>query len=327
MNSSTSSSKLQQASGSLGKLPAPVILLFVVLVFESVYYLATEPLTGSPWKQPTPDDGLVAAKYNLAKSDQPYDIAFVGDSSCLRGIIPAEFSQRSGLSSINLCTHKMHSMAGYALMATRVAREHPELKSIVLVVTPETLGISEENIIEYGALGKHLVAYGDEGLGLSAGLPGFQQWFVSRHALRSFPEQFGSSYARLVEMLGESGGYLPEKPSNNTVNTRYPQKFKLAPWHQQWLVRLNAEFEKTGPELLLALSPIPENGSNAAFVQSAEQTMVELVQPLNKVKVIRPRPPEYPNIAFASPGHILPEWASKNTRDLIPRVASSLEHP
>lgn len=325
MNSSTSSFKHSQAGRWIEKIPAPLILLVLVLVFECVYYLATEPLTGHPWMQPTPDDGVVAAKYAMAQSDRQLDIAFVGDSSCLRGVIAEQFSAASGLAAINLCTHKMHSTAGYALMAAKVAHRHPGLKAIVLVATPETLGLDEAQIIEFGALGKHLAAYGDEGLGLSAGLRGYQQWFVSRHAFRSFPDKFGGSYDRLAAMLASSGGYLPEQPSGQAVRINYPQAFKLAPWQAEWVVRLDTELAKRGLPLLLALSPIPADGSNPGFLQSAEQAMVDLAQRLGQVRAIRPAPPEYPNHAFATPGHVLPEWAANNTRDLTTRIMAALE--
>ncbi len=325
MSSSTFNFKHSQAGRWIEKIPAPLILLVLVLVFECIYYLATEPLTGQPWMQPTPDDGMVAAKYAMAQTDRRYDIAFVGDSSCLRGVVADQFSAGTGLAAINLCTHKMHSTAGYALMAARVAQQHPELKAIVLVVTPETLGLDEAQIIEFGALGKHLAAYGDEGLGLSPGLRGYQQWFVSRHAFRSFPDKFGGSYGRLAELLEETSGYLPEEPSDKVVKFTYPREFKLAPWQKRWVVRLNSELEKLGIPLFLALSPIPVDGSNPAFVQSAEQAMTDLAQPLGKVRAIRPVPPEYPNSAFATLGHLQPEWAANNTRDLMARITAALD--
>ena len=323
MSSSTFNFKHSRAGRWVEKIPAPLILLVLVLVFESIYYLATEPLTGHPWMRPTPDDGMVAAKYAMAQTDQHYDIAFVGDSSCLRGVVVEQFSAGTGLAAINLCTHKMHSTAGYALMAARVAQQHPELQAIVLVTTPETLGLDEARIIEFGALGKHLAAYGDEGLGLSPGLRGYQQWFVSRHAFRSFPDKFGGSYARLADMLEATGGYLPEAPSNQVVRYNYPQQFKLAPWQKKWVVRLHSELEKLGMPLFVALSPIPADGSTPGFIQSAEQAMTDLVQSLDQARAIRPAPPQYPNNAFATPGHLLPEWAANNTRDLVARITAA----
>jgi len=308
----------------LRQYPAAFIVLLLIVVFEATYCLATEPLTGYPWIEPTPDDGTVAAKYALAKADRRYVIAFVGDSSCLRGVVPAEFSRVTGLASVNLCTHKMHSTAGYALIAARAVREHPELKAVVLVVTPETLGIGEAGILEFGSLGKHLVAYGDEGLGLSPGLRGYRQWFSSRHAFRSFPASFGGSYGRLVELLRETDGYLPEQPANTPVIINYPPDFKLAPWQERWIARLDRELERGGKKLLLALSPIPEEGSNPGYLHSAERSLEKLARSLENLQAIRPLPPRFPNIAFATPGHILPDWALKNTRDLATRAAGLL---
>lgn len=309
----------------LKKYPAPIIFILLVFAFEAVYYLMTDPLTGYPWKDPTVDDGMVAAKYAMAGNDNHYDVAFVGDSSCLRGIVPKDFHKVSGLDVVNLCTHKMHSIAGYSLMAARVAIQHPELKAVVIVVTPETIALRETQIMEYGALDKHLIAYGNEGLGFAPTFLGLRQWFVSRHAINAFPDKFGGSYARLVEMLHESKGYLPEIPANGNNVSKYPEEFKLASWQLTWLSSLNEKFRVNGVKILLALSPIPVNESNSSFLQSTEEAINKLSDSFSNIETVRSMPPEYPVAAFGSPAHMLPEWASKNTLDLIPRVMTALE--
>jgi len=309
----------------LKKYPTLIIFILLVFAFESVYYLMTDPLTGHPWKDPTVDDGMVAAKYAMAGKDNHYDIAFVGDSSCLRGVVPEDFHRSTGLDVVNLCTHKMHSIAGYSLIATRVANLHPELKAVVMVTTPETMALRETQIIEYGALDKHLIAYGNEGLDFAPTFLGFRQWFVSRHAMNDFPDKFEGSYARLVEVLNERNGFLPEIPANGNINRQYPKEFKLASWQLTWLSSLNEKLRVNGVKILLALSPIPVSESNSSFLQSTEMTINELSDSFSNIESIRSRPPEYPAAAFGSPGHMLPEWASKNTLDLIPRVMTALE--
>jgi len=321
---STSSFKMNVIRQELKNTRAVLICVLMVLAFESIYYVMTEPLTGHPWKEPPPDDGMVAAKYTLAESGGHYDIAFVGDSSCLRGIVPSEFSDGSGLAAVNLCTHKMHSIAGFSLMAAKVAKEHPELKAVVIVVIPETLSDSETIVNDYGALGKHLIAYGSEGLGFSPTLSGFRQWFLARHGIRSFPAELGGSYARLVEILKESNGYLPEDPSELFIGSKLPPDFTFASWQFKWLQSLNEQLQKSGQKIFLALSPIPITAASPSFLQSTERAMHEISESLSNVEIIRPRPPRYPDSAFVSTGHVLPEWATKNTLDLIPRAMTAL---
>ncbi len=86
-------------------------------------------------------ESVVAFQMNYAYNEtQGNDVVFLGDSTCAFGILPAQFTRSTGLSSYNLGVPGFVGLKGCQVLAETYLQHHPKPKLLVLCWHPTALG-------------------------------------------------------------------------------------------------------------------------------------------------------------------------------------------
>lgn len=173
------------------------------------------------------------------------DVLVIGDSSALRGVIPADVSQRTGLAVYNAALFAFSGMASYDLLLEHYLANNAAPKLVVLYVTAtqptqeQNLGTYERTLVEfrYGSLAGIAALIADN--------PGVVFWpeAMLRKTLRR-RDWRGRFYDATAVALERHGGYLGTDEAPLSDDCHLDSRADISTGHlvafrRKWAARLN----------------------------------------------------------------------------------------
>lgn len=261
---------------------------------------------------PTPEESIIQWQvHHLLMDVPPQEVIFVGDSSCLMGIVPQRITERTGLPAWNLGTVGSLSTHGHARILELYLQRHTATKPklVVCYLAPPTLLRTSEQVAELGVLNRFHEWLDGADAGLTgraplAQLPGYR---LRRPLYAAAGQMLGDSRPTPVldvkrghfpsddsirQTLLKNRGYLPEPrkrtwlPVPNSHPTPMPTPDSLS-----GIVRMFELAQRHSVELLFVMTPLPESYRTREYEQAfrhLEQRLCEAAHPYPNVKLSQP---------------------------------------
>lgn len=335
---------LQGAAALLPGYPWPAYTRPEVAVQTERYYREG----GWTRNVPTLEESIIQWQVrHLLTEVPPQDIVFIGDSSCLMGVIPSRIEQRTGDSAWNLGTVGSLSTKGHARILEMYLKRHASSKPklVVCVLAQPTLSRTAEEVEESGVLNRFQEWLDGEDAGQSAQaplaqLPGyrlrrpmygaFEDLFADRqpvqHVLDAPRGPFFSDTA-VCQTLLKNQGYLPE-PRRNKLSAQVsdademPTDDSLA-----GIVKMFELARSNSIKMLVLMTPLPESYRTAETVedfQRLEDELAAAAQPFPNVDLAVPLLRYLADDQFGTPHHLTEGGASRNSDHLAQVIEQTL---
>jgi hypothetical protein len=257
----------------------------------------------------------------LLTNREPQDLIFLGDSSCLMGVVPEAFSGDSGLRCWNFGTLGVLTTDGHADLLELYLKGHPTPRTVVYHVSMYPLLLTDKEAERIGYLAplrEWLAQERGDDAGPLGELPSSRlrrscRAWVERHFIRDAERQRFLNEPRgpypsdreMAEILRRNRGYIPEQPWTMPLAG-------LVEAHQDYAnPRLNADCrpglkrmftmaQEKGFELVVLVLPLPE----AFRSESTDAALQQLEQDLHALAA------DYPRVSFreAAPHYLPNDW-------------------
>lgn len=261
---------------------------------------------------PTPEESIIQWQvHHLLTDVPPQDVIFVGDSSCLMGIVPQRITERTGLPAWNLGTVGSLSTHGHARILELYLQRHSSTKPklVVCYFAPPTLLRTSEQVAQTGVFDRFQAWLdgadaGSAGRAPLAQLPGYR---LRRPVHAAAGQLLGDSRPTpalnvkrghfpsddsIRQTLLNNRGYLPE-PRKRTwlpVPDTHPAPMPT-PDSLTGIIRMFELAREHSVDLLFVMTPLPESYRTAEYEQAFRHLEVQLST------AARP----YPNVTLSEP--------------------------
>lgn len=278
--------------------------------------------------------------YLLTTNDRE-ELLFIGDSSCLMGVMPAVVGDKTHLRTRNLGTLGYLGADGHADMLQLFVERHGVPKVCVYCVAPFTFTVSNQDIERVGCLKRfRAFAFGDAKVmtvknprtlvptcRLGQCLGAFaEECCISADYLEMPRGPFPSDQDTRV-LLEASKGYLAD-PTGPCRKLASPVPYD-AHLHRDCvpgLVRMFETAERHKFRLVVLMNPVSDNHRTAETETAMQQTharLQELAGPYAQVRIATPFLRYAPAESFASPNHLTPAGAAANSEVIGAMLAES----
>lgn len=354
-------------------LPAPerrarVVVVWTAMAFALIQAIVSG-LPGYPWRTSTQPESAVQANrfqrdnawlrstptleesiiqwqvHHLLTAVPPQDVLFVGDSSCLMGVIPEVITQGTQLRSWNLATVGSLSTLGQADILDLYFAKHPSStpKLVVCYLAPPTLARDQEEIERQGVYnGLREWLYGADA-GLAADLPLTQlpAYRLRRPLYETAGQWLGTSPPRpLVNVrrgpfpsddevrrtLLERRGYFTESRTNQLPEIEPASNHLLLTADSlRGIVRMFAGTHARSIDLVIMMTPLPERYrkvQDEVDYQKLAGTLAAAARPYPNVKIHAPLLRYFDDASFGTPHHLTHAGAERNSRELVEVIAA-----
>ena len=335
---------LQGIATSLPGYPWPAYTQPEVAVQTERYYRAG----GWTRSVPTLEESIIQWQVrHLLTEVPPQDIVFIGDSSCLMGVIPSRIEQRTGGSAWNLGTVGSLSTHGHARILEMYLQRHAKSKPklVVCVLAPPTLLRTAEEVEGSGVLNRFQEWLDGQDAGQAARaplarLPGYRlrrpfyaaasQLFGDHRPLQHIldaPRGPFYSDTAVAKTLLKNHGYLPE-PRRNKLSApiadedEMPTEDSLA-----GIVRMFELARANSVKLLVLMTPLPESYRTAETVEDFERLEAELEEASQQFPNVDLGLPLLRYLAddqFGTPHHLTEGGASQNSDQMAQVIEQTL---
>lgn len=286
---------------------------------------------------PTLEESIIQWQVcHLLTAVGPQDIVFIGDSSCLMGVVPQVISEATKMRTWNLGTVGSLSTTGHAEILNLYLRKHERSKPklVVCYLASPTLKRTQEETENLGVLngfrewlhGKDAGRMAQEPL---AQLPGYRlrsplsvlakQMLGAQPPATDFDVSRGKlpSDDEIRQTLLETHGYLAE-PRSGPLSPAESQYHNLAmsPDGLRGIIQMFEMADSMSINLVLIINPQPElyrDGQAEVGLQRIEQALIRAARPFSRVTVHAPALRWFDNDDFGTPQHLTKLGAIKNS--------------
>ena len=348
MSSSTSNSKSHcSATKSRGNLPWAFLgmVVCIALIEWMIAVLSPHATTDllshrfyNATQVPTLDESIVQWQiYNLFTSDENPDLLFLGDSSCLMGVVPQEVKAKTGLSTLNLGTIGSLWTEGHAEILELFLKKHRAPQYLVYYITDYPISISRRRIEEIGFLARFNRWIGTADTSMLSILPSFR--------LRGEVPGFWAGLTRAQSRLAEPRGPFPSDDETRQILTvtkghmSEPRvggidvPFKYTPEFSRdaipGLTRMLEITKNASIRVILVMNPLPESArvpeTERAFEQ-LQNALQEVLSPYKHVRVFSPFLRFYPvNQCSGDCHHLIESGAVQNSQEVGEWIAKTFD--
>ena len=267
-------------------------------------------------------------------SHEPADIVFLGDSSCLMGVMPAVVEDKAKRPTRNIGTVAYMGNTGHADILDLYLERHPAPKVVVYHVCPLVFTVSNKDLIKVGYLQTFREYAGSDPMPCSFRQP--RTWLPSYHLSRRLlarAEERGTSRAFYEEARGKetsdeecharivkSRGFLAD-PSGPCMKLPSPMPLEVRLNRDciPGLKRIFAASEKHHFKLVLTFCPISDNyqtPETEVNVQELLGKLRELAAPYPQVDLSPRFLRYYPATSFAWTYHLREDAAATHSAEL-----------
>lgn len=354
-------------------LPAPERRARIVVVWTAVAFVLMQVvvagLPGYPWSTrtepelavrtnrfqrdsgwvrttPTLEESIVQWQvHHLLTAVPPQDVLFVGDSSCLMGVMPEVITQDTQLRTWNLATVGSLSTQGQADILDLYLTKHPtsQPKLVVCYLAPPTLARDREEIERQGVYnGLREWLYGaDAGLAANlplAQLPGYR---LRRPLYQAATQLLGTSQSKpLVNVrrgpfpsddevgrtLLETRGYFTETRKNQLPAIEpATNRLQLTADSLRGIVRMFESTHARSIDLVFIMTPLPERYRKVqddVDYRKLAGALTAAARPYPKVKIHSPLLRYFDDASFGTPHHLTKAGATRNSTELAEIIAA-----
>ncbi|MDB5341571.1 MAG: hypothetical protein JWN70_7190 [Planctomycetaceae bacterium] len=307
----------------------------------------------SGWLRTTPtlEESIVQWQvHHLLTAVPPQDVLFVGDSSCLMGVIPEVITQGTQLRAWNLATVGSLSTLGQADILDLYFAKHPSStpKLVVCYLAPPTLARDQEEIERQGVYnGLREWLYGADA-GLAANLPLTQlpAYRLRRPLYQTAAQMLGTSSPRpLVSVrrgpfpsddevrrtLLETRGYFAESRKNQLPAIEpATNHLQLTADSLRGIVQMFESTHARSIDLVIMMTPLPERYRKAqddVDYRKLADTLSAAARRFPKVKIHAPLLRYFDDASFGTPHHLTKAGATRNSVDLAKIIAAIITQP
>lgn len=298
---------------------------------------------------PTPEESIIQWQvHHLLTDVPPQDVVFVGDSSCLMGIVPQRIMEQTGLPAWNLGTVGSMSTHGHArileLYLQRNSSTKPKL--IVSYFAPPTLLRTSEQVAQLGVFNRfqewlHGTDAGQAAQAPLAQLPGYRL----RRPLYAAAGQLLGDESRptpvlnvkrgpfpsddsIRETLLKNRGYLPEPRRRTKLQVRELQQAPMPTADSLvGIVHMFKLAQAYSVDLLFVMTPLPESYRTPEIEQTyrdLEERLRQAARPYPKVQLSAPLLRYYSDEDFGTLDHLSEQAAPKNSDDIAGLIERTL---
>lgn len=296
---------------------------------------------------PTLEESIIQWQVHHLMTDvPPQDIVFVGDSSCLMGIMPDRITAATNLPAWNLGTVGSLSTQGQARILDLYLQRHAATKPKLIVccfATP-TLQRTSEQVEQLGVLNRfrEWLDGADAGAAARAPLAQLPGYRLRRPFYLAATEFLNAEQPELIlntkrgqfpsddsvrKSLLSNRGYLPE-PRRQQLPPHEPFAISLlTPDSLAGIVRIFDLANANSVPLLFVMTPLPESyrgpASERAFERLEQQLRVAAI-PFPSVEIGSPLLRYLADQDFGTPNHLTEAAAPRNTDRLAELIGESL---
>ncbi len=302
------------------RIPKAAVLAALLVAGSEVLFLGTtEPLTGLPYLQPTADDAILVAKQKLIPRAAGR-VVLIGDSSCTMGLQPDLLEAETGLPAVNLGTISTMTMVGFADLTGRVCDLDPLPKFVVFVALPRSFEVSEPQAHDYQLVGRYLTAYNRRSPDFTPTPREQWEWFVRKHRVNMFPNEFGGSYQKYEQALSSQDGWYPERGQYALKPGEVRDHFRPTEFAGQGLTRIVTLCKTNQIPLLVWWSPAPADSITPRYVTGVTDYSEQTHRAFPGVLFPRATVPRWDPSRFGTVTHVTPDGAAINTRELAAAI-------
>ena len=359
-------------------LPAPerrarIVVVWTALAFVMMQVIVTI-LPGYPWTNrtepetavrtnrfhrdngwlrttPTLEESIIQWQvHHLLTAVPPQDVLFVGDSSCLMGVIPAVITKGTELQTWNLATVGSLSTQGQADILDLYLAKHStsQPKLVVCYLAPPTLARDQAEIERQGVYNglREWLHGADAGLSANlplARLPGYR---LRRPVYQTATQLLGTSrQGPLVHVprgpfpsdeemgrtLLETRGYFAETRRNHLPAIEPATNHLLLTADSlRGIVRMFESTHARSIDLVFMMTPLPgryrKPQDDQAYRKLAD-TLTAAARPFPKVKIHSPLLRYFDDACFGTPHHLTKAGAERNSSELVEIIAAIVNQP
>jgi hypothetical protein len=273
-------------------------------------------------------------------SDEKNDVVFLGDSSCVVGIIAREFERQTGLTAYNLGSPGFIGIDGFLLVWRSYLEHHPKPRMVVFCAPPRAFGLTDDLgwpelrdrfFWSYGpGVGQKipphdicLVHYVREGLRGSFGhLMGGVEYYTSI----THPAFAGKSYnAWKTEVLWQRGFFEKKRimAEDELPGDLYSDPAPISPFFMKHLCELASITRDAGIPLMIRVAPVPLANSSE-YCARLQCGLSELQMEFSNVKVSQPETLVYQTAFFGDRLHCNRKGAERFTEFVAGEVFEAL---
>jgi hypothetical protein len=269
----------------------------------------------------------------LLTSAEPQDVVFVGDSSCLMGVMPAIIEKNTHLKVRNLGTLAWLSAEGHADVLRLFVQHHGPPKLFVYYACPYTFAVSRKEIDKIGYLSRFRAYVSRNDWAMRLDQP--RSWFPSYHLASRLlgMMQAGDPHHYLeiargpflsdletAKFMRQSKGYLIE-PRGPCSRPEHNQPFhsSLSDDCASGLLQMFYLAEKHHFNMMVLMSPLPDytkTPETGRSIGELEKGLRRLAHSHPRVTIASPLLRYYPVAQFGTPWHLTPEGAARNSEEI-----------
>lgn len=294
---------------------AAILAVVLVICSELAFHAITDPLIGAPVFEPTADDAVVSAKQRMLASNRRAKIVFVGDSSCLMGVVPHLVTHETGIQAVNLGTLSSMTVAGFSAMGQVAMKHHPKPSAIVLVVLPRAFEVTAARAREFGQVSRYSIAYRQKLHDYKLRSAEVRSWFARKHRMNRFPSEFGGSFAAFEHQLIDQKGFWAEAGvyhGNSTPRTN----FNSSPWAINQLRHLADIARSQNIQVYLWLSPRPTDHCTRDYLLQAYDSLALIANESENLTMLQMEIPHLSPSSFGTESHLKEKDAILNSEEL-----------
>lgn len=207
----------------------------------------------------------VLLNYKVSIKNQKNNVVFIGDSSCLMGIVPKVITEETNLKVINLATYGATGIIGYDIILRKYLENNAKPDLIIFYVSPSIPNsynqTTFEKIFTYVRYGSFVsfIKNLEEWNPLQA-LPAFITFFINKNFSPSPQEDLNKLCLEIQSTLGyqksnaEEG--LQESYSLNSRN-KYGDYFYTKHDPRKRIKRFLKNFSSDNIKIILYVAPVP----------------------------------------------------------------------
>lgn len=297
----------------------PVLLVAIAILALFRWHRGGEVVVRSP----SLEYAIVDAQVARVRDGRPFDIALIGDSSCLMGVDSAQLSRRlGGLRTENFCTIGYVGPAGYADMLDHLGKQAVSPDAVLVVMIHgtqldrdpswdfwpryvQTMGLNVERTTDPLRSARH-ATWDLLDPAVFPVLPGtYGRRFGSEHAVREAVEK-GTIIQDEV---------FPKKPGK-------PFRYRPNSAFLAAAAALGKSIERFGRRTFLVMSPIPDGQEDTITRQERARVLRDLARLLGiPSDRVLDTPSALPGKSFASTTHLGPGGRAHFTESLAGALA------
>ncbi len=268
---------------------------------------------------------------------KPYDVIFLGDSSCLMGLVPKSFNEETGLKSLNICTTGWLYIDGHVELLDLYLSHATPPKYLVYYFATSSFADSYNENEKRGHLTQFRNWMRLPGRDWYTYLPTYHLRGYLRYYLEEFardprdldmrPKQLQLSDSEVRDLIFRNEGYLPEINREPMRENSYSVRNDFHPDAMPGFVKLMKVADKHGIKVLFVTNPLPDVAKNDITQKFFDKYKHDLVEGLegHRFEFVEEPLRTYRNAFFGSLNHLTEEGAKQNTLDVAKIFNTAME--